>query len=134
MLRLRQRKIEFFEKPVTNDEKEIVALLKQVVEAVNEHNVDKFITIFSDSARIVVSGVMQEELNKSECLLYMTKAMLRIRHLSYSRTIVRIKNMEANISCISHIMFNDGNTNLASRYFKCKKEQDTWYFTEAGFF
>lgn len=132
MINLKQEKIEFFEKPVTNDEKEIAALLGQIMEAMHAGNANDFISAFSDSARIVVSKNNPKEMSKKECLIYMARAMERIRRLSYSNTIIRVEGAEATISCLGHVEFRDGTKSAFSRYFKCRKEEGEWRFIEAS--
>jgi len=133
MYSARNNRIAYLEKPATGDEKTIARLLEKIIRAVSAGNVTDFISVFSESARIIISKNSNKEMNKKECFSHLSRTIERIRILSYSDAIIRVVNEEAVVSCSGRITYRNGVTNAFFRYFKCIKEDVAWKINEAGF-
>ncbi len=126
--------IQYFEKPVTDDEKEIATLLQKIVQATITKNIDLLVSVYSDTASIVNLISRHIPLNKSEYRERMSNIMENIRDIYFRDAIIRVNGQEATISCLSIILLRDKILpEKNQRYYRCIKENGKWSIAESRY-
>ena len=127
--------MEYFEKPVTDVEKKIATLLEKMAYAFSTHNSDLLHEILSENSTLAVMVDKEKILDKNGYIDYMSEAMRKIRIISYRDVLMRIINKdEATLCCWCFISFYGKISPLVTqRYFKCRREGDTWRIVEAQY-
>ena len=126
--------IEFFEKPVTDDEKDVAALLQKIAQAVIVKDIDLLVSAYSNNASIENLSSGDTPLNKNEYKFQMLKDIENIRDINFRDTVVRVNGQEAAISCLSIISLRDKIFPIKNRrYYKCIKKYDKWSIVESRY-
>lgn len=124
--------IQYFEKPVTADEKEIAGLLQKIIKAVTDKNINLLISAYSDAASINNLTSRDTPLNKEEYRENMLKIIGNIRNVYFHDAIIRVNGQEAAISCVSSILLQDSASPVKNRrYYKCIREAGEWRIKES---
>lgn len=127
--------IEYLERPVTSDEKEIAQILEKIVTAHKTKNVPLLASVLSDDSLIMLPTDRSRFFTKNDYLRAVPKITNNLRKLSYTNVIIRIiKKNSALISCAGRAFLKSKTTPIINqRYFKCEKQGDKWLITEFGF-
>lgn len=126
--------IQYLERPVTDDEKKIAALLEKIVRAIAAKDVDLLVSVYSDTATIEVLSLRDAPISKSEYRERMSKFIGNVRNFSLRDAIIRVNGQEAIVSYINVILlrgkaFPEKNR----RYLKCVNKGEKWLITEARY-
>lgn len=126
--------IQYLERPVTDDEKKIAALLEKIVQAIAAKDVDLLISAYSDIATIEVLASRDVPISKSEYREQMSKFIGKVRNFSLRNVIIRVNGQEAIVSCISAVLLLEkALTEKNQRYLKCIKEDGEWRIIDARY-
>lgn len=128
-----EEKTKYLEKPVTTDERAVALLIETMAKAVSRRDILALESVIAEDAQITFFQSGQKALNKSECILYLKRVGWHTRNISYSEILIRTKKDEATVSCTGRILFKDGYSKRVVRIFRCKKRDDAWLISEAGY-
>ncbi|MBI2446376.1 MAG: hypothetical protein HYV51_00965 [Parcubacteria group bacterium] len=129
--------MDFFEKPITEDEKAIAEVLEKMNNAVRLKNVDILESIVSDNAQIAIFDKNWQPIcvNKKSYLEHMKAIMPEIIKFDYKDALIRVvSDTTAEVTCSRLLIFSDPMRNmLHGRYFKFQKENEEWHLTKADY-
>ncbi|HEY4494896.1 MAG: hypothetical protein A3B89_03045 [Candidatus Buchananbacteria bacterium RIFCSPHIGHO2_02_FULL_40_13] len=129
--------MDFFEKPITEDEKAIAEVLEKMHNATRSKNIDILESIVSNHAQIAIFDKNWQPIyvNKESYLEHMRALMPEIRKFDYKNVLIRVmSDTTAVVTCSRILMFSDPTRNmLHGRYFKFQKENEEWLLTRADY-
>lgn len=126
--------IQYFEKPVTIEEKEIAALLEKMVQAITAKDIDLLVSLYSDAASIEMLASRGVPISKSEYRERMSKSIEGVRNIYFRNTIIRVNEQEAVISCRIIVLLRGRVFPEKNQiYFKCIKDRGEWLIIETRY-
>jgi len=125
--------IEFFEKPVTNDEKEVAKLLGILIKAFEKKDALLFDSVYSDDAEIESLSQRDTTMSKKEYIEYMTKIFDSSHpRLTFSDVFIRFEKENAIIHCLNKLKKTGAMIQqVSNRQYVCKKKGGIWRIIKA---
>jgi|SRR3989338_425859 len=122
--------VEYLEKPVTAEEKEVAHLLGSLHQATLEGKSDLFDKLLADNAFLVTSSGIQK--SKSEYIENLLRLATSLRQIRFRDVLIRVQNgHEGTISYICDFAVLSNNLRqLKERRLKCRKIDNVWRITE----
>ena len=125
--------VQYLEKPVLREEREIDALLHELFQALNKKTPQMLERLFDDDAIMVLSG-QNEKLTKEAYIRKMFDRIQNIRMYSAQNLLIRITASEKATATFHNVVFLKNRVAPLVQPYYChfQKSKGEWRLTESG--
>lgn len=128
-----QQKITYLEKPVSQDEKKIGAVLQAIAESCSEEKIHDLDRLYDDNAVFDVFPGQRPPMNKTEFINDLASRMKYVRRVVYTRVLISVKNPREAICHCTRVIYTkkDYAPELMTGYLKFINKDGNWRVSEA---
>lgn len=124
--------VEYLEKPVTKEEREVAIIFERGVGAVEKKDPRLLESVFTPDAVIsLMTKAGEKLLTRNEFVKKIGEDFMRLGTLSYKEVFIKLKSdCEATVKCVCIVTLRDTMwPNIFRRHFALEKRNSAWYIT-----